>query len=275
MRCAGLLARIAATGAPVRRDGIDSRVAEVYPAAALRIWQLPTAGYKTEPSVRSRSGESALAAQAPWLDWGGQRGMCRLRRRPGRRRLRVVAGAVVVGRTARPAPPEEALAREEGWIHLPDPEFSWRPSSRSELGDCGRRRSVGLWTTHVVDEDFTYRSAHANSAALEQVRSRGRACRIAAVLAGCAAAQGGAAVPASGHRLRITELRHRHCITGRFDEPSSRTSAGDRRSARPPRGRPISPRTAWSAVIETGARNPLAHRRSHRRAGQREGLFRA
>ena len=127
MRCAGLLSQIAVLGAPVRRDGRDSRVAEVYPAAALRLWQLPTAGYKTEPPVRSDL-VKVIAAQAPWLDWGGQEQAC----------IdsddvldavvcAVVAGAVVAGRTAGPEPAEEALALEEGWIHLPDPEFLRRP----------------------------------------------------------------------------------------------------------------------------------------------------
>ena len=66
----------------------------------------------------------AIAAQAPWLDWGGQQQagvvsddvldavVCA-----------IVAGAVAVGRTAAPAPEEAAPALEEGWIHLPDAEF--------------------------------------------------------------------------------------------------------------------------------------------------------
>ena len=123
MRCAGLLSRISATGVPVHRDGVASRVAEVYPAAALRIWQLPTVGYKTDPSARAVL-VKALAAQAPWLDWGGQEQPC----------IEsddvldavvcaVVAGAIAVGRTTAPAPGEEALARQEGWIHLPDERF--------------------------------------------------------------------------------------------------------------------------------------------------------
>ena len=123
MRCAGLLARIAATGAPIRRDGLESRVAEVYPAAALRIWQLPTLGYKTDRPARAAL-VKALAAQAQWLDWGGKEQtsidsddvldavVCAL-----------VAGAVAARRTGAPTPDEEALAQEEGWIHLPDPDF--------------------------------------------------------------------------------------------------------------------------------------------------------
>ena len=65
MRCAGLLARLAATGRPVRRSGIDSLVAEVYPAAALRIWELPTAGYKTTGPQLRQQGESGRRADQP------------------------------------------------------------------------------------------------------------------------------------------------------------------------------------------------------------------
>lgn len=127
MRCAGLLARIAATGAPVRRDGVESRVAEVYPAAALRLWQLPTAGYKTEPSVRSHV-VKAVAAQAPWLDWGGCEQACAESDDVLDAVVcAVVAGAVEAGRTTAPDPAQDALAREEGWIHLPDPEFLRSP----------------------------------------------------------------------------------------------------------------------------------------------------
>ena len=127
MRCAGLLARIAATGAPVRRDGADSRVAEVYPAAALRIWQLPTSGYKTDLAARFEL-VKAVAAQARWLDWGGQQQACIDSADVLDAVVcAIVAGAVAVGRTAAPAPEEAAPALEEGWIHLPDAEFLRSP----------------------------------------------------------------------------------------------------------------------------------------------------
>ena len=45
MRCAGLLARLAAEGRPVDRSGAGV-VVEVYPAAALKHWELPFRGYK-------------------------------------------------------------------------------------------------------------------------------------------------------------------------------------------------------------------------------------
>lgn len=51
MRCAGLLARIAQSGIEVDRSGAGA-VVEVYPGASLRLWQLPTAGYRTDPAAR-------------------------------------------------------------------------------------------------------------------------------------------------------------------------------------------------------------------------------
>jgi len=123
LRCAGLLARLRDEGHPLRRSGIDSLVAEVYPAAALRTWQQPTVGYKTDPTKRQALVESLMAG-TPWLDWSSFAGasardhdaldavVCAL-----------VAGAVVLGRTVPPGADEVDLADEEGWIHLPDGTF--------------------------------------------------------------------------------------------------------------------------------------------------------
>lgn len=123
MRCALLLDQLARQGIDVARDG-SGRVAEVYPAAALRRWDLAHRRYKSGVGA---AGERAaivdgLLAGAPWL-------------RPGRHRRdleehhdlldalvgAVVARAVALGRTA--GPPEELEARvaREGWIHLPAP----------------------------------------------------------------------------------------------------------------------------------------------------------
>jgi predicted nuclease with RNAse H fold len=123
MRCAGLLAHLRVTGLPVRRSGIDSMVAEVYPAAALRRWRQPTAGYKTDAASRQAL-VASLVADTPWLDWSSFEAawasdhdavdavVCAL-----------VAGAVALGRTVPPGPDDLALADEEGWIHLPDGTF--------------------------------------------------------------------------------------------------------------------------------------------------------
>jgi len=131
MRCAGLLARLAATGRPVRRSGIDSLIAEVYPAAALRIWALPAAGYKTAGSANSGSRASlveALINRTGWLTWGDWPRLCAAS--PDALDAvvcAIVAGAVHLGRTTRPTGDELALAEEEGWIHLPDRDFLTQP----------------------------------------------------------------------------------------------------------------------------------------------------
>lgn len=127
MRCAGLLARLAATGRPIHRSGIDSLVAEVYPAAALRIWGLPTAGYKTRDGSRTDL-INELIRRTGWLNWGGWPTLC-----AGSHDAldavvcAIVAGAVVLGHTTVPAERERWLADEEGWIHLPDGGFLARP----------------------------------------------------------------------------------------------------------------------------------------------------
>jgi predicted nuclease with RNAse H fold len=123
LRCAGLLARLRDDGHPVRRSGIDSVVAEVYPAAALRSWQQSTAGYKTDQTKRE-SLVASLVAGTPWLDWSSSEAACaRDHDVLDAVVCALVAGAVVLGRTALPGPDEVSLGDEEGWIHLPDGAF--------------------------------------------------------------------------------------------------------------------------------------------------------
>ncbi|MET0966957.1 MAG: DUF429 domain-containing protein [Nakamurella sp.] len=123
MRCAGLLARLAATGRPVHRSGLDSLVAEVYPAAALRIWGLPTAGYKTDDHSRANLVD-ALISRTGRLAWGDWPALCaRSHDALDAVVCALVAGAVRLGHSAPPGESERALADEEGWIHLPDPDF--------------------------------------------------------------------------------------------------------------------------------------------------------
>jgi predicted nuclease with RNAse H fold len=76
MRCAGLLARLAAVGAPVDRSG-GGVVVEVYPAAALKQWGLTYRGYKgtVNAAVRHRLVDT-LTATAPWLALGDHDEKC-------------------------------------------------------------------------------------------------------------------------------------------------------------------------------------------------------
>lgn len=123
MRAAGLLAGWPAVPGAVRRSGVDSCVAEVYPAAALSRWGLPSRGYKSDPAVRSALiGE--LLQRARWLDLGPSAQQCAGSADALDAVLAaLVAGAVHRGRTIAPAPDELLLAEEEGWIHLPEGNF--------------------------------------------------------------------------------------------------------------------------------------------------------
>ena len=127
MRCAGLLAGLAAQGQPVARSGIDSVVAEVYPAAALRSWRCATAGYKTDPDARSALVRE-LTARAGWLDLGQFAALCNASADVLDAVVcALVAGAVVCGRTGRPPSEHLEPADEEGWIHLPHADFLEAP----------------------------------------------------------------------------------------------------------------------------------------------------
>jgi predicted nuclease with RNAse H fold len=120
MRCAGLLARLAAEGRPVDRSGAGA-VVEVYPAAALKRWGLPFRGYKGAANAGVRHELiDRLAATAPWLRLDGCVEICR---RSDHALDAVVAAlnarAAAVGRATGPSVEQAAAARTEGWIALP------------------------------------------------------------------------------------------------------------------------------------------------------------
>lgn len=121
MRAAGLLARLAENGYPVRRSGRGSIVAEVYPAAALLLWRVDGSGRKTHPTALSRTVDE-LVRRTPWLDWADWAAACRNDDDALDAVIcALVAGAVHLQRTV-PADDLE-VADEEGWIHLPDARF--------------------------------------------------------------------------------------------------------------------------------------------------------
>ena len=122
MRCAVIQAKIGALHGPQLRDGSE-RLAEVYPAASLKIWGLNGRGYKgrgVPETERLGLLLAALEEQAPWLDLGANRD-------------RITASddlfdAVIASLTARavarrrtllPDAAQAQAARSEGWIHLP------------------------------------------------------------------------------------------------------------------------------------------------------------
>ena len=120
MRCAGLLARLAAAGAPVDRSGAGV-VVEVYPAAALKHWGLTYRSYKgtANTTVRHQLVDT-LTAAAPWLRLGNYEQTCR---RSDHALDAVIAAlnarAAALGLTTTPGPEQLDAARTEGWIALP------------------------------------------------------------------------------------------------------------------------------------------------------------
>ncbi|MFF4501306.1 DUF429 domain-containing protein [Streptomyces sp. NPDC001401] len=129
LRAARLLDALAAAGTPVPRDG-SGPLAEVYPAAALRLWGIrPARSYKNAgPEAREvrehivRSIEDGLGlpltepVRAQCIDSHDHLDalVCAL-----------VARAVLVGDTRWPDTTEErAAAGQEGWIHLPGGELA-------------------------------------------------------------------------------------------------------------------------------------------------------
>ena len=122
MRAVRLLAEAAATGESIERSG-GGRFVEVYPAAALHVWGFPSRGYKRTKgaAVRARL-VSDLAEQAK--DWLTLSEEDRARCMDSDDILdalvaALVARAAAIGR-CEPIPPDDVeLAKEEGWIALP------------------------------------------------------------------------------------------------------------------------------------------------------------
>ncbi len=103
-------------------DGSGS-LAEVYPAAALKVWGLPHRGYKG-PSNRGPRDVvvDRLKKAAPWLELGSHERVLRDSDHVLDALVcALVARAKQLGRTELPTDP--ALARAEGWIHVPDCEL--------------------------------------------------------------------------------------------------------------------------------------------------------
>jgi predicted nuclease with RNAse H fold len=129
LRCAGLLAQLAAQGQPVDRSG-SGTVVEVYPAASLKAWRFDRhRGYKRPGSTEALGHVvDQLANAAPWLDFGAAESLCR--------RSHDATDAVVAALTARaasrnlasvPTPDQEPAARTEGWIAVPAAPLSQLP----------------------------------------------------------------------------------------------------------------------------------------------------
>jgi len=119
MRCAGLLARLAADGLAVDRTGAGV-VVEVYPAASLRRWGLePFRRYKGAANAdRLDLLVSALSTAAPWLRLREFEAVCRRSDHALDAVLAALtARAAALGQTTAPAGEHAAV---EGWIAVPE-----------------------------------------------------------------------------------------------------------------------------------------------------------
>ncbi len=121
MRCAILLAELARRGQPVDRAG-TGQVAEVYPAASLKVWGLTHGGYK-RPREPHKLAEliDELSAQAPYLQIEAVAAQCRVHHDAADALIAaLVARAAHLGLTLGPRNPAEvAAARTEGWVAIP------------------------------------------------------------------------------------------------------------------------------------------------------------
>ncbi|WP_257182807.1 DUF429 domain-containing protein [Corynebacterium cystitidis] len=121
LRWAGIEARVRDLNVDVSRDG-SGRVAEVYPAAALKVWGLPHRGYKKKGQSSSRALILAgLQDRFPELKFGSAVKDTMLH---DDNALDAVIAALVareVRRGKTQPPPAELLeaAAVEGWIHVP------------------------------------------------------------------------------------------------------------------------------------------------------------
>lgn len=120
LRWSAVEARLRDSGLDCSRDG-SGRICEVYPAAALKVWELPHRGYKKAAGTEIRENiVDALEKLYPQLDWNGHRGICV----DSDDVLDAVISALVAreaadGRTWAPAGEDLELAASEGWIHVP------------------------------------------------------------------------------------------------------------------------------------------------------------
>lgn len=135
LRCACLLAESARRGLVIDRSG-GGKIAEVYPAASLKVWGLLHTGYKRRGDRQPLGAlvDDLATRTAPWLELGDAAPVCRERHDAFDAVIAALAArAVVLDLTRRPETPEEiTAARTEGWIAFPRNEttLSQLPSGR-------------------------------------------------------------------------------------------------------------------------------------------------
>jgi predicted nuclease with RNAse H fold len=108
-------------GQVIDRAG-DGLVAEVYPAASLRVWGLAHGGYKQRGSGQALGDlVDRVIHNAPWLHLGATEATCRESHDAFDALIAALtARAAAQGLTRRPQTPQEAAAAStEGWIAFP------------------------------------------------------------------------------------------------------------------------------------------------------------
>lgn len=117
IRLAALMAQL---GDHIRSplDG-SGALAEVYPAAALKVWGLPHRGYKRGVNAAGRNElVDLLQAAAPWLNLGRHEQALRASDDALDSVICALVVRAVQKRSTQP-PEDSALAMVEGWIHVP------------------------------------------------------------------------------------------------------------------------------------------------------------
>lgn len=123
MRAAGLLSKMAQAGISLDRSG-QGKVAEVYPGATLRMWGFATQGYRASAQIRE-SLVATLQESEPWFTLGEHVELMISSCDAFDAIIAALATrAVATGRYLPPNPSQLALARQEGWIALPQGSLS-------------------------------------------------------------------------------------------------------------------------------------------------------
>jgi hypothetical protein len=102
------------------KDGVPSNAVEVYPAAALKCWELSSQGYKQLEQRPAR--EKLVDALAAALRLGPSEHLDAMRNEADALDAfvaSVVARAAALGRTQPPPRDLEEVTAREGWIHVP------------------------------------------------------------------------------------------------------------------------------------------------------------
>lgn len=123
LRCARLLGEVEHDGVPLDRSGLTGPIAEVYPAATLRRWQLSgRESYKRPESRRARQSIVELLEGALGIGFPAEVAEHCVTSHDALDALiaAFAARAAALGKTIRPAEGTETeRALIEGWIHLP------------------------------------------------------------------------------------------------------------------------------------------------------------